>query len=154
MREYSNKVNRRRYNMFSIGWPNILSVLLRLIYVVNLTHLEPDILECEVKWALGSITMNKASGGDGIPVELFQTPKDDAVKVLHSVCQLIWKTQQWPQDWKRSVFFPIPKKDNAKECSNYCTIPLILHANKIMLKILQARLQQYVNHEPRCSSWV
>ena len=85
--------------------------------------------------------MNKASGGDGIPVELFQTPKDDAVKVLHSVCQLIWKTQQWPQDWKRSVFFPIPKKDNAKECSNYCTIPLILHANKIMLKILQARLQ-------------
>ena len=147
MREYSNKVNRRRYNMFSIGWPNILSVLLRLIYVVNLTHLEPDILECEVKWALGSITMNKASGGDGIPVELFQTPKDDAVKVLHSVCQLIWKTQQWPQDWKRSVFFPIPKKDNAKECSNYCTIPLILHANKIMLKILQARLQL-------CEPWI
>ena len=147
MREYSNKVNRRRYNMFSIGWPNILSVLLRLIYVVNLTHLEPDILECEVKWALGSITMNKASGGDGIPVELFQTPKDDAVKVLHSVCQLIWKTQQWPQDWKRSVFFPIPKKDNAKECSNSCTIPLILHANKIMLKILQARLQL-------CEPWI
>ena len=147
MREYSNKVNRRRYNMFSIGWPNILSVLLKLIYVVNLTHLEPDILECEVKWALGSITMNKASGGDGIPVELFQTPKDDAVKVLHSVCQLIWKTQQWPQDWKRSVFFPIPKKDNAKECSNYCTIPLILHANKIMLKILQARLQL-------CEPWI
>ena len=147
MREYSNKVNRRRYNMFSIGWPNILSVLLRLIYVVNLTHLEPDILECEVKWALGSITMNKASGGDGIPVELFQTPKDDAVKVLHSVCQLIWKTQQWPQNWKRSIFIQIPKKGNAKECSNYCTIPLILHANKIMLKILQARLQL-------CEPWI
>ncbi|GGD47979.1 hypothetical protein GCM10011358_34760 [Sinisalibacter lacisalsi] len=112
-----------------------------------ITHLEPDILECEVKWALGSITMNKASGGDGIPVELFQILKDDAVKVLHSICQQIWKTQQWPQDWKRSVFIPIPKKGNAKECSNYCTTALISHASKVMLKILQARLQQYVNHE-------
>ena len=110
-------------------------------------HLEPDILECEVKWALESITTNKASGGDGIPVELFQILKDDAVKVLHSKCQQIWKTQQWPQDWKRSVFIPIPKKGNAKECSNYCTIALISHANKIMLKILQDRLQQYVNFQ-------
>ena len=108
-------------------------------------YLEPDILECEVKWALGSITMNKASGSDGIPVELFQILKDDAVKVLQSVCQQIWKTQQWPQDWKRSIFIPIPKKGNAKECSNYCTIALISHASKIMFKILQARLQQYVN---------
>ena len=104
----------------------------------------PDILECEVKWALESITMNKASGGDGIPVELFQIVKDDAVKVLHSICQQIWKTQQWPQDWKRSVFIPVPKKGNAKECSNYHTIALISHASKIMLKILQARLQQYI----------
>ena len=110
-------------------------------------HLEPDILECEVKWALGSITMNKASGGDGTPVELFQVLKDDAVKVLHSICQQIWKTQQWPQDWKRSVFIPILKKGNAKECSNYHTIALILHAIKVMLKILQVRLQQYVNRE-------
>ena len=94
-----------------------------------ITHLEPDILECEVTWALGSITMNKASGGDGIPVELFQILKDDAVKVLHSVCKQIWKTQQWPQDWKRSVFTPIPKKGNAKECSNYCKIALISHAS-------------------------
>ena len=98
-------------------------------------------------WALGSVTMNKASGGDGIPIELFQILKDDAVKVLHSICQQIWKTQQWSQDWKRSVFTPISKKDNAKECSNYHTIALILHASKIMLKILQARFQQYVNHE-------
>ena len=112
-----------------------------------ITDLEPDILECEVKWALGSISMNKASGGDGIPVELFQILKDDAVKVLHSMCQQIWKIQQWPQDWKMSVFIPIPKKDNAKECSNYCTIALILHASKVMLKILQARLQQYMNCE-------
>ena len=110
-------------------------------------HLEPNILECEVKWALGSLTTNKASRGDGIPVELFQILKDDAVKVLHSICQQIWKIQQWPQDWKRSVFIPIPKKGNAKECSNYCTIALISHANKVMLKILQARLQQYVNCE-------
>ena len=109
--------------------------------VITHTHLEPDILECEVKWALGSITMNKASGGDGIPTQLFQILKDDAVKVLHSVCQQIWKTQQWPQDWKRSVFIPIPKKGNAKECSNYHTIALISHASKVMLKILQARLQ-------------
>ena len=99
------------------------------------THLEPAILECEVKWALGSITMNKARGGDGIPVELFQILKDDAVKVLHSICQHIWKTLQWPQDWKRSVFIPIPKKVSAKECSNYCTIALISHASKVMFKI-------------------
>ena len=110
-------------------------------------NLEADILECEVKWALESITMNKASGGDGIPVELFAVLEDDAVKVLHSICQQIWKTQQWPQNWKRSVFIPIPKKDNAKECSNYRTIALISHASKLMLKILQSRLQQYVNHE-------
>ena len=110
-------------------------------------HLEPDILECEVKWALGSITMNKASEGDGIPVELFQILKDDAVKVLHSICQQIRKTQQWPQDWKRSVFIPIPKKGKSKECSNYYTTVLISHASKIILKILQARLQQYVNQE-------
>ena len=109
-----------------------------------ITHLEPDILECEVKWALESITMNKASG---IPVELFQILKDDAVKVLHSICQQIWKTKQWPQDWKRSVFITIPRKGNAKECSNCCTIGLISHASKVMLKILQARLQQYVNRE-------
>ena len=112
-----------------------------------ITHLEPDILECEVKWTLGSITMNKASGSDGIPVELFQILNDDAVKVLHLICQQIWKTQQRPQDWKRSVFIPIPKKGNAKDCSNYHTIALISHASKIMLKILQARLQQYVNCE-------
>ena len=111
------------------------------------THLEPDILECEVEWALESITANKASGGDGIPVELFQTLKDDAVKVLHSICQQIRKAQQWPQDWKRSIFIPIPKKGNPKECSSYCTIALISHASKVMLKILQARLQQYMNHE-------
>ena len=110
-------------------------------------QLEPDILECEVKWALGSITMNKASGGDGIPVELFQILKDNAVKVLHSICQQVWKTQQWPQDWKRSIFIPIPKKGNAKECSNYCTIALISHASKVTLKILQARFQPYMNCE-------
>ena len=112
-----------------------------------ITHLEPGILECEVKWALGSITMNKASGNDKIPGELFQILKDNAVKVLHSICQQIWKTQQWPQDWKRSIFIPIPKKGNAKECSNYCTIELISHTNKVMLKILQERLQQYMNRE-------
>ena len=105
-----------------------------------ITHLEPDILECEVKWAVGSITANKASRGDGIPVELFQILKDDTVKVLHSICQQIWKTQQWPQDWKRSVFIPIPKRGNAKECSNYRTITLISHTSKVMFKILQARL--------------
>ena len=110
-----------------------------------ITHLEADILECEIKWASGSITRNKASGGDRIPVELFQILKDNAVKVPHSICQQIWKTQQWPQDWKRSVFIPIPKKGNAKECSNYHTIALISHASKVMLKILQAKLQQYVN---------
>ena len=102
-----------------------------------ITHLEPDILKCEVKWALESITTNKASGGDGIPVELFQLPKDDAVKLLHIICQQIWKTQQWPQDWKRSVFISIPKKGNAKECSNCGTIALISHASKVMLKMLQ-----------------
>ena len=112
-----------------------------------ITHLEPDILECKIKWALGSITVNKASGGDEIPIQLFQILKDNAVKMLHSTGQQIWKTQQWPQDWKRSVFIPFPKKGNAKECSNYCTIALISHASKVMLKILQARLQQYVNHE-------
>ena len=112
-----------------------------------ITHLEPDILESEVKWALESITRNKASGGDGIAVELFQILKDDAVKVLHSLCQQIWKTQQWPQDWKRSVFIPVPKKGNAKECSNYHTIALISCPSKVMLKTLQARLQQYVNRE-------
>ena len=112
-----------------------------------ITHLEPDTLECKVKWALGSITTNKASGGDGIPVELFQILKDDTIKVPHSICQQMWKTQQWPQDWKRSVFIPVPKKANAKKCSNYCTIALISHASKVTLKILQARLQQYVNCE-------
>ena len=112
-----------------------------------ITHLEPDILECEVKWALGSITINEASIGDGLSVELFQILKDDAVKVLHSICQQTWKTQQWPQDWKRSVFIPIPKKGNAKECSNYHTITLISHTSKVMLKILQARLQQYMNRK-------
>ena len=110
-----------------------------------ITHLKPDILEYEVKWALGSITMNKATRDDGIPVELFQILKDDAVKVLHSLCQQIWKIQQWPHNWKRSVFIPIPKKGNAKECSNYRTIALISHASKVMLKILQASLQQYMN---------
>ena len=105
------------------------------------THLEPDILECEVNWALGSITVNKASGEDGIPVELFQILRDDAVKMLHSICQEIWKIQQWPQDWKRSLFIPVPKKGNAKECSNYRTIEFITRASKVMLKILQARLQ-------------
>ena len=112
-----------------------------------ITHLEPDILECEVKWALESITMNKASGCDRIPVELFHILKDDAVKALHSICQQIWKTQQWPQDLERSVFILLPKKGNARECSNYHTIALISHASEVMLKILQARLQQYVNHE-------
>ena len=110
-----------------------------------ITHLEPNILECEVKWALGNITMNKTSRGDGIPAELFKILKDDALKVLHSICQGIWKTQQWPQDWKRSIFIPVPKKGNAKECSNYRTIALISHASKIVCKILQVRLQQYVD---------
>ena len=114
-----------------------------------ITHLEPDILECEVKWVLGSITTNKASGGDGIPAELFQILKY-AVKVLHSICHQIWKTQLWPQDWKRSVFIPIPKKGNAKECSNYWTVSLISHTNKLKLKVLQARLQPWTS---RCSSW-
>ena len=112
-----------------------------------ITYLEPDLLECKVKWALGSITTNKAGGGDGIPVELLQILKNNAVKVLHSICQQIWKAQQWPQGWKRSVFIPIPKKGNAKEHSNYCTIALISQTSKIMFKTLQARLQQYMNHE-------
>ena len=112
-----------------------------------ITHLEPDLLECEVRWALESITTNKASGGDGIPVDLFHILKDDAVKVLHSICQKILKPQQWPQDWKRSVFIPIPKKSNTRESSNNCTIAHISHASKVMLKILQARLQQYMKHE-------
>ena len=110
-----------------------------------ITHVEPDILQCEVKWALGSITTNKASGGDGILVELFQILKDDAVKLLWSIWQQIWKTQRWPQNWKRSAFIPIPKKGNAKCCSNYHTIAVILHASKIILKILQIRLQQHMN---------
>ena len=112
-----------------------------------ITHLEPDILECEVKGALESITMNKASGGVGIPVELFQILKDDAVKVLHSICQHIWKTHHWPQDWRSSVFIPIPRKGIAKECLNYRTIALISHAGKVMFTILQAKLQQYTNCE-------
>ena len=111
-----------------------------------ITHLKPDILECEVKWALGSITTRKASESDGIPSELILISKDDVVKVLRSECQQIWKTQQWPQDWKRSVFISIPKKGNAMECSNHCIFALISHASKVVLKILQARLQQYVNH--------
>ena len=118
-----------------------------MIELELLDKVETDILECEVKWALESMTTNKASGGDGIPVELFQILEDDVVKVLHSICQQIWKMQQWLQDWNRSVFIAIPKKGNGKERSNYCTIALISHASKIMLKILQARLQQYVNHE-------
>ena len=112
-----------------------------------ITHLEPDILECEVKWTLGNISTNKASGGDRIPAELFQILKDDAMKMLHSICQQVWKTQQWSQDWKRSVFIPIQKKGNAKECSNYHTIALISHTSKVMLKILQVKLQQFVNPE-------
>ena len=112
-----------------------------------IAHLEPDILESKVKWALGSITMNKASGGDGLPVELFQILKDDAGKVLHSIYQQIWKSQQWPKHWKKSVFIPISNKGNAKECSNYRTTALISHTIKVTLKILQARLQQYVNRE-------
>ena len=112
-----------------------------------IAHLEPDILECEFEWALGSFTTNKASGGDGIPAELFQILKDDAVKVLHSICQQTWKSQQWPQDWKRWVFIPVPKKDNAKECSSYCTVVFVSQPGKVVLKIPQARLQQYANQE-------
>ena len=124
-----------------------MTQIIMITQITIITHLEPDILEYEVKWALESITTNKASGGDRSPVELFQILKDDAVKVLHSICQQMWKTQPWPQDWKRSVFIPIPKKGNATECSDYCTIALISHASKVMLKILQTRLQQYVNCE-------
>ena len=146
-----NNPARKRDNRYKKQLIQIYLLSFQLVEKDNhdgvITHLEPDILDCEVKWALESITTNKASGGDGIPVELFQILKDDAVKVLHSICQQIWKTQQWPQDWKRSVFIPIPKKGNAKECSNYRTIALISHASKVMLKILQARLQQYLNCE-------
>ena len=116
-------------------------------YSGMITHIEPDILKCKVKWALGSITTNKASRGDGIPVELFQILKDDAVNVLPWICQQIWKTQQWPQDWKRSIFIPVPKKGNPKECSNYRKIAVISHTSKVILKILQVRLKQYMNHE-------
>ena len=134
------------------GTVESLSVDMKFMNIRDWNHLEADILECEVKWAVESITMNKASRCDGMPVELFQILKDDAVKVLHSICQHIWKTQQWPQDCKRSVFIPIPKKGNARFCSNYHTIALISHTSKVMLKILQARLQQYVNF--RYSSWI
>ena len=126
---------------------NYTKVLMTRITTMVWSYLELDILECEVRWPLGSTTTNKAGGGDGIPAELFQILKDDAVKVMHSICQQIWKTQQWPQDWKRSVFIPIPKKGNAKECSNYHTIAFISHTSKVMLKILQAWLQQYMNSE-------
>ena len=119
--------------------------MITLMVIGVITHLEPNTLEWEVKWALGSIRKNKASRGDGIPVELFQILKDDAVKVLHSICQQIWKTQQWPQDWKRSVFIPIPKNDNAKECANYRIIALISHASTVMLKIHHITLEQYMN---------
>ena len=134
---------------------NLLSITIQYLHDPDnhngvITHLEPDILECEVKWALESITTNKASGCDGNPVELFRILKDDAVKVLHSICQQIWKTQQWPQDWKRSVFIPIPKKGNPKEVSNYCTIALISHTSKVMLKIVQAISEPRTS---RCSSW-
>ena len=133
------RIHRKKNSTKSFNdWDNHYDVI---------THLEPDILECEVKWALGSITMNKASGGDGIPAELFQILKDDAMKVLHSIYHQIWKTQQWSLDWKMSVFIPIPKKGNAKESSNYRTVALISHASKVRLKILQVRLQQYMNHE-------
>ena len=121
----------------------IIRKLLAYFYLIS----DILMLECKVKWALGSITSNKASGGDGIPAELFQILKDDAVKVLHSIWQQIWKTQQWLQEWKRSVSIPIPKIGNAKECSNYCTIALTSHSSKVMLKILQVRLQHYVNCE-------
>ena len=143
-----NGMDLQKQNILRRGGKNTQKNYTEKIFTTHvITHLEPDILECKVKWALGSITMNKASGGDGIPVELFQVLKDDAVKVLHSICEQIWKTQQWPQDWKRSVFIPIPKKDNDKECSNYYTVEFISHASKIMLKILQDRLQQYMNRE-------
>jgi len=130
-----------------VKWKCYLLTRVQLFATHMITHLETDILECKVKRAIGSITTNKARRDDGIPVELFQILKDDAVKVLHSRCQQIWKTQQWPQDWKRSVFIPIPKKGNVKECSNYHTIALISHTSKVMLKILQVRLQQYMSHE-------
>ena len=129
IKEYHSAMKKNKIMPFAATWMDLEIIILSTI-----------ILECKIKWALGSITTNKASGGDGIPVELFQILKDDAVKVLHAISQQIGKTQQWPQDWKRSIFIPIPKKDNAKECSNYHTIALISHASKVMLKILQARL--------------
>ena len=144
---FNDRVLNFHTDMLKYSIDMLKSLCLVLERAGVITHLEPDSLECEVKWALGSITINKAGGGDGIPVELFQTLKDDAVKVLHSICQQIWKTQQWPQDWKKSVFIPIPKKGSAKECSNYRSIALISHASKVMPQILQARLQQYMNRE-------
>ena len=155
------KVNIALFCLFCFFLPFIIAIYTKAIQELYkkdlhdpdnhngvITLLQLDILECEVKWALGSITMNKASGGDRIPADLFQILKDDAVKMLHSICQQIWKKiQQWPQDWKKSVFIPIPKKGNARECSNYRTIALISHTSKVMLKILQVRLQQYVNWE-------
>ena len=128
-------------------WQEYTEELYKEVLMTQITHLEPGILECEVKWALGSTITNKASDGDRMPNELFQILKNDAVRVLHSICQQIWKTQQWPQEWKKPVFIPMPKKGNVKECSNYSTISLISHASNIMLKILQARLQQYMNQE-------
>ena len=142
-----NGMTIQKQKILRRGGKNTQKNYTKKILTTRITHLEPDILQCKAKWAFGNITTNKASGGDGIPVELFQTLKDDAMRVLHSICQQMWKTQQWPQDWKRSVFIPIPKKGNAKECSNYCTIALISHTSKVMLKILQAMLQQYVNHK-------
>ena len=144
-----NGVNLREGKNIKKRWQEYTELYKKDLHDPNnhdgvITHLEPDILECEVKWALGSITMNTASGGDRPPAELFQILKDAAAKVLHSICQQIWETHQGPQDWKRSVFSPIPKKGNAKECSNYLTVELISHASKVMLKILQARLQQYM----------
>ena len=135
------------------SWQEYTELYKRDLHDGVITHLEPDILEWEVKWALGSITMNKVSGGDGIPVELFQILKDDAVKVLHSICQEIWKAQQWPQDWKRSVFIPIPKKGNPKECSIYCTIAVISHASKVMLKILQGQFKKS-SYSERPKEWL
>ena len=138
-RETCYELRNIHFEKWSVQRPEFLLYHCKVCMVI--THLDPYILEYEVKWALGSITTKKARGGDGIPVELFQILRDDAVKVLHSICQQIWNNQQWPQDWKRSVFIPIPKKGNAKECSNYRTMALISHASKVMLKILQARLQ-------------
>ena len=146
-REAKGKGEKERYTHLNAEFQRMARRDKKAFLSNQFKEIEENLLECEVKWALESIIMNKASGGDGIPVELFQILEDDAVKVLLSICQQIWKTQQWPQDWKRSVFIPIPKKSNAKECSNYCTIAHISYASKVMLKILQARLQQYGNCE-------